>query len=196
MKLLPTASQTVGPFLHLGLTWLTIDRMAASDCPGQRVSIEGRVLDGDGRPVPDALVELWQANADGKYPNEPEALATNPSPRLPARPGDAGFRGFGRVPTDAEGRYRFVTIKPGPVADPEGGLQAPHVLVSVFMRGLLKRLVTRMYFPDEPRNADDRVLRLVPAERRETLVARAMANGELEWNIILQGAGETVFFDC
>jgi protocatechuate 3,4-dioxygenase alpha subunit len=107
-----------------------------------------------------------------------------------------GFRGFGRVPTDAEGRFRFFTIKPGPVADPYGGFQAPHVVVSVFMRGLLKRLVTRVYFPDEPRNADDRVLGLVPVERRATLVARPMAHGALEWDIILQGAGETVFFDC
>ena len=98
--------------------------------------------------------------------------------------------------TDADGRYQYFTIKPGPVADPQGGHQAPHLLVSVFMRGLLKRLVTRMYFPDEPRNTDDRVLRLVPIQRRGTLVARPKENGELEWNIILQGASETVFFDC
>jgi len=183
MKLLPTASQTVGPFLHIGLSWLIIERLTAPNCPGQRVSIEGRVLDGDGRPVTDALVEIWQANADGRYAH-PEDV------------GEGGFRGFGRVPTDADGRYRFFSIKPGPVAHPQGGLQAPHLLVSVFMRGLLKRLVTRMYFPNEPRNADDFVLRLVPVERRGTLVARARANGELEWNIILQGVGETVFFEC
>jgi protocatechuate 3,4-dioxygenase alpha subunit len=187
MKLLPTASQTVGPYLHIGLEWLTIDRLARPDCPGQHIKIEGRVLDGDGMPVPDALLEIWQANANGRYAHPEDAHEA---------PVTTGFRGFGRVPTDADGRFRFFTIRPGPVSDPHGGLQAPHILVSVFMRGLLKRLVTRIYFPDEPRNADDGVLRLVPAERRETLVARAVATGELQWNIILQGAGETVFFDC
>jgi protocatechuate 3,4-dioxygenase alpha subunit len=187
MKLLPTASQTVGPYLHIGLAWLTIDRLAAPDCPGQHVEIRGRVLDGDGRPVSDALVEIWQADAHGRYAHPED---THQEPRT------SGFRGFGRVPTDADGRFRFFTIKPGAVTDGHGGCQAPHLLVSVFMRGLLKRLVTRMYFPDEPRNADDRVLRLVPAERRATLVARPLARDELEWDIILQGPGETVFFDC
>jgi protocatechuate 3,4-dioxygenase alpha subunit len=236
MKLLPTASQTVGPFLHIGLSWLTIEHIAPTDCRGHRVTIEGRVVDGDGRPVNDALVEIWQANADGRYshPEDTRASLTPNSSPLSAGSagekgervspltrntsplsteergegvsrlspwgggvgGEGGFRGFGRVPTDADGRYRFFTIKPGPVADPQGGLQAPHLLVSVFMRGLLKRLVTRMYFPDEPRNTDDRVLRLVPIQRRGTLVARPKENGELEWNIILQGASETVFFDC
>jgi protocatechuate 3,4-dioxygenase alpha subunit len=187
MKLLPTASQTVGPYLHIGLAWLTIDRVAAPDCPGQHLELGGRVLDGDGRPVPDALVEIWQADAHGRYAHPED---TREAPVTP------GFRGFGRVPTDGHGRFRFFTIKPGAVADPRGGLQAPHLVVSVFMRGLLKRLVTRVYFPDEPRNADDGVLRLVPVERRGTLVARQTASGELEWDIILQGDGETVFFDC
>jgi protocatechuate 3,4-dioxygenase alpha subunit len=187
MKLLPTASQTVGPFLHIGLAWLTIDRLAAPDSLGQQFKIEGRVLDGDGQPVSDALVEIWQADAQGRYAHPED---THEAPRT------SGFRGFGRVPTDSDGRFRFVTIKPGAVADGQGGCQAPHLLVSVFMRGLLKRLVTRMYFPDEPRNADDWVLRLVPAERRATIVARPMARDELEWDIILQGPGETVFFDC
>jgi protocatechuate 3,4-dioxygenase alpha subunit len=187
MKLLPTASQTVGPYLSIGLEWLTIDRVPAPGCPGQHLTLGGRVLDGDGRPVTDALVEIWQADAHGRYAH-PEDRSD-----VPLMP---DFRGFGRVPTDAEGRFQFFTIKPGPVADPLGGLQAPHLLVSVFMRGLLKRLVTRVYFPDEPRNADDRVLRLVPVERRGTLVARPIASDELAWDIILQGAGETVFFDC
>jgi protocatechuate 3,4-dioxygenase alpha subunit len=187
MRLLPTASQTVGPYLHIGLAWLTIDRVAAPDCPGQHLSIGGRVLDGDGRPVTDALVEIWQADAQGRYAHPEDTRGA---------PLTSGFRGFGRVPTDGDGRYRFFTIKPGPVADPRGGLQAPHLAVSVFMRGLLRRLVTRVYFPDEPRNADDRVLRLVPAERRGTLVARQTASDELAWDIVLQGAGETVFFDC
>jgi protocatechuate 3,4-dioxygenase alpha subunit len=199
MKLLPTASQTVGPFLHIGLAWLTIDRLAAPDCPGQHFKIEGRVLDGDSRPVSDALVEIWQADAHGRYAHPEdthEPLTPTPRPARERGRGEEGFRGFGRVPTDADGRFRFFTIKPGPVADGHGGYQAPHLLVSVFMRGLLKRLVTRMYFPDEPRNADDRVLRLVPAERRATLVARPRARDELEWDILLQGPGETVFFDC
>jgi protocatechuate 3,4-dioxygenase alpha subunit len=187
MKLLPTASQTVGPYLHIGLAWLTIDRVAAPGCPGQHLAVGGCVLDGDGRPVTDALVEVWQADAHGRYAHPEDTR------KVPLTP---GFRGFGRVPTDGDGRYRFFTIKPGPVADPKGGLQAPHLVVSVFMRGLLKRLVTRVYFPDELRNADDRVLRLVPAERRGTLVARQTASDELAWDIILQGAGETVFFDC
>jgi protocatechuate 3,4-dioxygenase alpha subunit len=187
MKLLPTASQTVGPFLRIGLDWLTIDHVAAPGCPGQHLKVGGRVIDGDGRPVTDALVEIWQANAYGRHAHPEDTSAV---------PSTAGFRGFGRVPTDAWGRFRFCTIKPGPVADSQGGLQAPHLLVSVFMRGLLKRLVTRVYFPDEPRNADDHVLGLVPVERRATLVARPVASDELEWDIILQGAGETVFFDC
>jgi protocatechuate 3,4-dioxygenase alpha subunit len=187
MKLLPTASQTVGPYLHIGLGWLTIDRIAPPGCPGQHVRLGGRVLDGDGVPVTDALVEIWQADANGRYAHPEDTR------EVPLTP---GFRGFGRVPTDAEGRFRFCTIKPGPIADSQGGFQAPHLLASVFMRGLLKRLVTRVYFPDEPRNGEDQVLRLVPVERRGTLVARAVASDELEWDIILQGAGETVFFEC
>jgi protocatechuate 3,4-dioxygenase alpha subunit len=187
MKLLPTASQTVGPYMHIGMAWLTIDRVAAPGCAGQHLTVGGRVLDGDGRPVTDALVEIWQADSHGRYAHPQDTRQVLLTP---------GFRGFGRVPTDGEGRYRFFTIKPGPVADSQGGLQAPHLVVSLFMRGLLKRLVTRVYFPDEPRNADDRVLRLVPAERRGTLVARRTASDELAWDIILQGAGETVFFDC
>ena len=177
MKLLPTASQTVGPYLHIGLAWLTIDRLAPAEARGQHVSIRGQVLDGDGQPVTDALLEIWQADAGGEY-------------------GRRDFLGFGRVATDGEGRFRFQTIKPGTVADPEGGRQAPHLLVSIFMRGLLKRLVTRIYFPDEPRNADDYVLCRVPAERRRTLIAQEVAPGELAWNVVLQGAEETVFFDC
>jgi protocatechuate 3,4-dioxygenase, alpha subunit len=177
MRLLPTPSQTVGPYLHIGLAWLTIDRVAPLDLPGEHVTIDGQVLDGDGQPVTDAVVEIWQANAAGQF-------------------GHPGFGGFGRVLTDAYGRFQFQTIKPGTVADPEGGQQAPHLLVSVFMRGLLKRLVTRLYFPDEPRNADDYVLRQVPPERRKTLVARQAAPGRLEWNVHLQGDNETVFFDC
>jgi protocatechuate 3,4-dioxygenase alpha subunit len=187
MKLLPTASQTVGPYLHIGMSWLTIEQLAAGDCPGEHVTISGRVLDGDGKPVPDALVEIWQANAEGKYAHPADM---SDAPLTP------GFRGFGRVATDDAGQFQFHTIKPGPIADPSGGQQAPHLLVSVFMRGLLKRLVTRVYFPDDPRNMDDRILTRVPADRRGTIVARSKARGELVWDVVLQGDGETVFFDC
>lgn len=188
MSLQASASQTVGPYLHIGLNWLYVDNLAAPGVAGERVTIAGRVLDGDGQPLNDALIEVWQANAQGKY--------AHPEDRrdLPIEP---GFKGYGRVPTDAEGRFRFTTVKPGRVPGPKGGEQAPHINVSVFARGVLKRLATRLYFPDEPGNADDPVLGLVPAERRSTLIARKTATaGELEWNVILQGEEETVFFDC
>jgi len=187
MKLEPTASQTVGPYLHIGLGWFTRDRVAAADCAGEHVTIRGRVLDADGVGVNDALVEIWQADANGRYPH-PEDPSSGEVTR--------GFRGFGRVPTDANGGFAFHTIKPGAVLDGEGGWQAPHILVSVFMRGLLKRMVSRIYFPDDPRNADDRVLGLVPVDRLQTLIARRVDESTLEWNVILQGPGETVFFDC
>jgi len=187
MRQLPTASQTVGPYWHIGLNWLATLGLAAAGVEGQRVTITGRVLDGDRLGVSDALLEIWQADAHGRYAH-PEDVQEGPAERR--------FRGFCRVATDERGAFRVATIKPGPVKDPRGGLQAPHLLVSVFMRGLLKRLVTRIYFPDEPRNADDPVLRSVPAERRSTLIARTTADGGLEWNVLLQGVDETVFFDC
>ena len=187
MKLEPTASQTVGPYLHIGFSWLASETVAAPDCPGEHLTLTGRVFDAEGKPIPDGVVEIWQANSHGKYahPEDPQDKPQTP-----------GFRGFGRIATDKEGRYRFQTIKPGPVPDPEGGTQAPHILVSVMMRGLLKRVVTRVYFPDDPLNADDRVLRLVPVERRNTLIARRKDSRVLEWDILMQGPAETVFFDC
>jgi protocatechuate 3,4-dioxygenase, alpha subunit len=176
VPLVATASQTVGPYFHLGT-----DRLAASDLagdsPGPRLAIGGRVLDGDGHPVSDALLEIWQASPDGRF-NQP------------------GFPGFGRVATDEQGGFRFTTVKPGRVDGPAGTLQAPHLAVAIFMRGLLRHLVTRIYFPDETANAADPVLNLVPAERRDTLVAKATPAGALEWNVRLQGTDETVFFDC
>jgi protocatechuate 3,4-dioxygenase alpha subunit len=183
-----TTSQTVGPFFALGLAWLNRDALAAPGVSGERVTIAGRVLDGDAAPVPDALIEIWQANAHGKYAHPEDAQD---------KPLEPGFSGYGRVPTDAEGRFRFTSIKPGPVPGPDGRPQAPHVAVSVFSRGLLLRLVTRIYFPDEPTNAGDFVLHLVEPERRETLIAKRRGGpGSFEWNIVLQGPGETVFFDC
>jgi protocatechuate 3,4-dioxygenase alpha subunit len=110
--------------------------------------------------------------------------------------GQGGFRGFGRVPTQPDGSFRFKTIKPGRVPAPDGTLQAPHIAVSVFTRGLLRRLVTRIYFPDEASNTEDFALKLVEAGRRHTLIAKKLRDGRLEWNVVLQGARETVFFDC
>jgi len=186
MRHVASGSQTVGPYLHIGLTWLNTDRIAGHGVNGERVTIQGRVLDGDGVGVNDALVEIWQANAAGKY--------AHPEDRQKKRL-EKGFRGFGRIPTDARGRFRFSTVKPGRVPGPGGAPQAPHLNVTVFMRGLLKQLSTRIYFPDDPANAQDPVLRRVPPARRATLVARRKAKGLLEWDVVLQGRNETVFFD-
>ena len=189
MSLQATTSQTVGPYLHIGLTWLITEDLAPVGAAGERISVSGRVLDGDGKPVNDALVEVWQANSNGKYahPRDTQAKLV-----------EKGFRGFGRSATDDNGAFRFRTIKPGRVPGPAGRLQAPHIAVNVFMRGQLKQLVTRIYFPEDPANAEDAVLALVPAERRGTLIARKAAGkaGALVWNVILQGRDETVFFDC
>jgi protocatechuate 3,4-dioxygenase, alpha subunit len=189
MSLRATTSQTVGPFFTIGLTRMNRSELAGTGVSGERVTIEGRVVDGDGIPIPDAVIEIWQANAFGKYAHEED---------WQDKPLEAGFQGYGRVPTDDSGRFSFTTIKPGAVPGPDGKMQAPHLAVSVFMRGLLKRLVTRIYFPDEAGNAGDFVLNLVEASRRGTLIARAVAGrpGALEWNVVMQGEGETVFFDC
>ena len=189
MTLRATTSQTVGPFFTIGLTRMNRTEVAGPGVSGERVTIEGRVVDGDGVPIPDAVIEIWQANSFGKYAH-PEDLQDKPV--------EAGFSGYGRVPTDEAGRFSFTTIKPGAVPGPDGKMQAPHLAVSVFMRGLLKRLVTRIYFPDEAGNDRDFVLSLVEPSRRGTLIARAVAGraGALEWNVVMQGKGETVFFDC
>jgi protocatechuate 3,4-dioxygenase, alpha subunit len=183
-----TPSQTVGPFFSIGLDRLNRADLAGGNT-GERVAIHGRVIDGDGQPVPDAVLEIWQADADGRYQHPEDAGPRN----------DVNFFfGFGRTPTDEQGRFSFTTIKPGPVHSPDGKPQAPHLQISVFMRGLLKQLVTRIYFPDEPLNASDPVLQVVPESRCETLIARQSAAKEntLEWNVRLQGENETVFFDC
>jgi len=187
MNLLATASQTAGPFFHIGLETLSITDLAKSAASGEKVSIQGRVLDGDGEPVNDALIEIWQANALGKYAHPDDGQD---------KPLDTGFKGFGRVATGDNGEFRFFTIKPGRAPGPRGTLQAPHLVVAVFMRGLLKHLVTRMYFPGAAGNDEDALLALVPKERRATLVAKPAGDGALEWNVILQGQQETVFFDC
>lgn len=188
MSLYATANQTVGPYLHIGLTWLNTDRIAAPGVPGERFTIQGRLLDGDAIGVSDGMIEIWQANAEGKYahPEDTQKKALNPP-----------FKGFGRIPTNSKGAFRFSTIKPGSVPGPNGKPQAPHLVVSVFMRGQLKHLATRIYFPGEPANEKDPILGLVPAARRSTLVAKRIAGRKnlLEWNVILQGRDETVFLD-
>jgi protocatechuate 3,4-dioxygenase alpha subunit len=186
---LPTVSQTAGPYLHIGLAWLFGDRVADADVPGRHIVVEGRVLDGTGAPVSDALIEVWQADASGQYRASTDV-----------RTGTArsGFRGFARVPTLGDGSFRLATVKPGRVPAPGGGLQAPHILVALFMRGLLKQVVTRIYFSDEPSNEEDLVLGHVPAPRRSTLIARPKPDKPdvFEWNVFLQGPHETVFFDA
>jgi protocatechuate 3,4-dioxygenase, alpha subunit len=188
MSLQATPSQTVGPYFRIGLQWLHCDNLAPEGVSGERVVVQGRVLDGDGVPVPDAVLEIWQANSHGKYAH-PEDQQDKPF--------DPGFRGYGRVPVNQDGVFRFATIKPGPVPGPEGREQAPHLVISIFMRGLLKRLVTRMYFPGDARNVSDPILNLVEPQRRATLVTSPSADGSglLEWNVVLQGVNETVFFD-
>jgi protocatechuate 3,4-dioxygenase alpha subunit len=183
----PTASQTVGPFFVIGCAWQDRNEIAPAGVSDERVTIKGRVYDGDGKPVSDALIEIWQANSQGKYahPEDTQNKSIDPA-----------FQGFGRIPTDDEGKFRFTTIKPGPAPGPDGKAQAPHLAVSVFARGLLKRLVSRIYFPDESANSADYALNLVDKGRRETLIAKKTSTlGTLEWNVILQGNGETVFFD-
>ena len=188
MSLLTTSSQTVGPYVKIGFESFTVVELAPPSVSGERITLAGRVADGDGKPVNDAVIEIWQANALGKYAHPEDAQD---------KPVEAGFRGFGRCLTDAKGGYRFTTIKPGRVPGPAGAPQAPHIVVTVFMRGLLKHLITRVYFPDEAANAEDPVLKLVPADRRATLIARRSPRDKaaLEWNVILQGQDETVFFD-
>jgi protocatechuate 3,4-dioxygenase beta subunit len=183
-----TTSQTVGPFFQIGFEPLERIDLAEGATPAQRVTVEGRVIDAAGNGVPDACLEVWQADARGKYADATNALETNQD----------GSLGFGRISTDEQGRFRFTTVKPGSIEGPRGTPQAPHLAVSVFMRGLMKRLVTRMYFPDDARNPTDPVLALVERDRRQTLVARTTGAGAelICWDVVLQGPAETVFLDC
>ncbi|WP_214366482.1 protocatechuate 3,4-dioxygenase subunit alpha [Pseudonocardia sp. H11422] len=176
-----TPSQTVGPFLSIGLTWADGPDVVPAGTPGE-ISIGGVLYDGAGEPVTDGLVETWQADPDGRF-DHPE------DPRGAAEPSLPGFRGFGRAATDGEGRWEIRTVKPGALPG-----QAPHIDVSVFARGLLDRVVTRIYFPDEEAaNALDPLLAEVPADRAATLVARPDGPGALRFDIRLQGESETVF---
>jgi protocatechuate 3,4-dioxygenase, alpha subunit len=182
-----TPSQTVGPYLHIALDWADGPHAVPPGTPGA-VWLRGRLLDAAGDPVPDGLIETWQADPDGRFdhPDDPRG----PVPRAD------GFRGFARCPTGPAGEWAVLTLKPGRVPAGDGRPQAPHVDVSVFARGLLDRLVTRIYFPDEPeRNAADPVLSSIddPA-RRSTLVAADGGDGTLRFDIHLQGEHETAFF--
>ena len=187
MAVPPTPSQTIGPFFHFSLPYPDGERLVPPADP-DAVRIVGTVYDGAGEPVPDALVEVWQANRAGRYAH-PEDAREDP-------PLEDGFAGFGRCPTDAEGRYEFVTVKPGAVPGPDGRPQAPHINVLVFARGLLRQLVTRIYFPDEAEaNAADSVLACVgDAAARSTLIP-TRSDGALKFDIHLQGDRQTVFFD-
>jgi protocatechuate 3,4-dioxygenase alpha subunit len=180
-----TPSATVGPYLAIGLTWPDGAWAAAEGSEGA-FWIRGRVLDGAGHLVPDAMIETWQADPDGRFdtPEDPRGASQYP-----------GFRGFARSHTnEPPGEFAVFTLKPGRVPDGEGGLQAPHIDVSVFARGMLDRVVTRIYFADEAEaNAEDAVLRGLTDEQRRTLVAAPSADG-YTFDIHLQGERETVFF--
>ena len=181
-----TPSQTAGPFLTIGLTDGPITNRLVDESDPRAVRISGVLLDGAGDPVSDGLVEIWQANAAGRY-----AHPTDDREEIPL---EDGFWGFGRSATSKAGSFEFVTVKPGGVPWVDGRLQAPHLLVGVFARGLLRRVVTRLYFPDEEKaNAEDPVLQGLEPEERTTLVARA-EDGALRFDIVLQGARQTTFF--
>jgi protocatechuate 3,4-dioxygenase alpha subunit len=193
MDLTHTAIQPIGPFYHFALTpgWETGDRsagvMAGPDARGERLRLTIRVLDRDGCPVTNAMIELWQADAGGKYNNPADTQEKTPDP---------AFRGFGRLATDDQGLCVFETVKPGRVPGLKSRFQAPHINVSVYAPGLLRRAVTRIYFAGDPANASDHILELVPEDRRPTLFAGAGAKpGDWCFDLHLTGPSETVFFD-
>jgi protocatechuate 3,4-dioxygenase alpha subunit len=182
-----TPSQTVGPFFRLGLDPMVVTDLARPDVKGRVIAVHGIVRDGAGDPVPDAIIETWQADSQGRYP----VTSDDSSDHTPA------FRGFARVATDERGQFAIRTIKPGPVAGPDDTMQSPHLAVAIFMRGLLRHLITRIYFSDDAPTGVDPVLALVDPSRRDTLIARAdpAAPDTFEWDVHLQGPSETVFFD-
>jgi len=190
MSLSPTPSQTVGPFFAFGLTTdkCSVRSIAGPQARGEHLLLICHVLDGDGAPVPDAMLEVWQADADGKY-NHPDDVQHETA--------DPACAGFGRLGTAEDGSCEFETIKPGRVRGPGGVLQAPHLSLAVFARGMLKQLYTRIYFAGDPANPEDPVLALVPEDRRETLMAHPDPTRPSVWrfDVQLQGEQETVFFD-
>ena len=193
-----TPSQTVGPYFAIGLTPeffaqrpIATSVVLGPGTPGQPIRIVGRVLDGAGAPVEDAMIEIWQADAEGRY--------AHPADRRPGARRDPSFRGFGRAGTTPDGEFFFETVKPGPVPGPGNSQQAPHLNMIVFARGMLTHAFTRAYFEDEAEaNKNDPILELVDAERRGTLIARredARGGAAYRFDIHLQGKTETVFFD-
>jgi protocatechuate 3,4-dioxygenase alpha subunit len=190
MTLIPTASQTVGPFFNFGLTTNhALGIMAPDSAEGEHITLIFRVIDGDGVPTPgDSMIELWQADSQGHYqhPVDPRSCDA-----------DKNFCGFGRLETDSNGICVFETVKPGRVPNPDGSAQAPHINVTLFARGLGKPLRTRVYFAGEASNADDPVLVSIPADRRDTLLAKPVARQANAWaiEIHLQGETETAFLD-
>jgi protocatechuate 3,4-dioxygenase, alpha subunit len=180
MKLVSSGSQTVGPFFSIGLTHLCAGQASRETPP---VNVRGRVLDGNGDGVLDAVLEIWQADPRGQYSSGPADDSGLPS-------------GFARIATESDGCFSFTTCRPGPVVFDDKRKQAPHLVVLVFARGLLRQLVTRMYFSGERANDEDPVLQSIPKDRRATLIAcqASSSAGNLEWNIVLQGEEETVFF--
>lgn len=210
-----TPWQTTGPFLHFGLPWKgAADLTGESELGartdlvapghdygiahkpgerdrtrGERIALTGRVWDNTGAPILDGLVEIWQANEAGRYAHPEDTHADLPI--------DPAFIGFGRCALDHQGGFHFRTIRPGRVAGPGNTLQAPHIALGIIGPGFLRRLSTRIYFPDAPENADDPILALVPKQRRHTLIAaRERTPAEIyRFDIRLGGDNETVFFD-
>lgn len=182
----PTPSQTVGPFFAIGLPFDGQELVVPADTPGA-FSISGKIYDGAGDPIPDYVLETWQADPEGRFA---DMHGYGDAPTL------QGFRGFGRQgEEDGQGIYEIVTVKPGRVAGFDGSLQAPHIDVTVMARGMLNRVVTRIYFADEAAaNAEDAVLGSVPEARRHTLLAEPVEGGGYQFDIRIQGEDETVFF--
>lgn len=190
-----TPSQTVGPYFKYGLTpgndyaWNDAfsNDLVAPDVSGERIRVVGQVFDGEGKVIPDSMLEIWQADAQGRFADPQDTRAAP----------NAVFKGFGRCGADANGGFEFRTIKPGPVPDPGGKQQAPHILLAVFARGMTQQAITRIYFEDEAANAADPILALVPAERRATLIAKRERGDVATYrlDVHLQGDRETVFFD-
>ena len=186
---IPTASQTVGPFFSIGMCSHILNNLVPADLSSglQVVTIRGRVLDGDGRGVPDAILEIWRADESENNAGKKRSCDVSGVPS-----------GFARISTNESGEFEFQALKPGPITGNGGEIHSPHLAVLVFMRGLLRHLLTRIYFPDEMANENDPVLSAVPSARRSTLVATRTAAGksELQWNVYLQGDAETVFFEA
>ena len=190
-----TPSQTVGPYFKYGLTpgtdyaWNDAfsNDLVTPDVSGERIRIVGQVFDGEGKVIPDSMLEIWQADAQGRFADPQDARAVS----------NAAFKGFGRCGTDANGGFEFHTVKPGAVPGPGGKPQAPHVLLAVFARGMTQQAITRIYFADDASNATDPILALVPVERRATLMAAREPGNAVTYrfDVHLQGEKETVFFD-